>query len=295
MSKVGDRTGTKKAAMARPAGPAMKLGALGYEPSARMRRRVRWGPTLLAGLLVFAGAVMFAAWVGGSLGQLALEADQRMRRAVDQLGFGVEAVMVAGVGEGPRSQAVRRAAGISPGSPIFAVDPEVVRARVRAMEWVRDATVLRLWPDQVMVLVEPRGELARWREGGQDTVVDAAGARVLSLDPEAFTTLPVVEGDGAGPAAAALFEALRGAPAVAQRLQVARFEGGRRWRLVLRSGSQIDLPARDVAAALARVELLHRRDRLLDAAPARYDLRDPNRLVASPLAGPIGRFGQGPT
>ncbi len=290
MSKVGDRTSARKGAAGRPAGPAMKLGALGYEKPTGARRRVRWGPTLLAGLLVFAGAVMFAAWVGGSLGQLAVQADRVMRRGVAQMGFGVDALMVAGVSEGPRSEAVRRVAGVALGSPIFAADPKIIRARVRSMEWVKEATVLRLWPDQIMVIVEPRGELARWREGGQDTVVDAAGERLYSLDPDAYAALPVVEGRGAGPAAAALFDALKAAPAVAQRLDVARFEGGRRWRLVLRSGAQIDLPARDVAAALATVERLHHRDGLLDRAPARYDLRDPDRLVASPLR----RGAQGP-
>jgi len=47
----------------------------------------------------------------------------------------------------------------------FEVDVEAVRAASRALPWVREASVRRVWPDSLHVAIVEREPVARWNDG----------------------------------------------------------------------------------------------------------------------------------
>jgi cell division protein FtsQ len=54
------------------------------------------------------------------------------------------------------SAKIAAATGITPGSPLSAVDPSAVEARLESQPWIREARVLRLPPSTLLVRVEER-------------------------------------------------------------------------------------------------------------------------------------------
>jgi cell division protein FtsQ len=116
-------------------------------------------------------------------------------------------------------------------------------------------------------------------------VTDPAGHKLLSSDPHAHMDLPLVEGPGAGPAAARLMNALEASPSVRDRMEAATYVGERRWNLRLMSGLEILLPEDRPEAALGRLEALQAERGVLDMSIRRLDLRNGDRIYAAPAPG----------
>lgn len=55
----------------------------------------------------------------------------------------------------------------------FEVDVEAVRAASRALPWVREASVRRVWPDSLHVAIVERQPIARWND---ETLMEADGS-----------------------------------------------------------------------------------------------------------------------
>src|SRR5690606_37974962 len=88
-------------------------------------------------------------------------ADDALRRA----GFRLETVDVAGV-ESASFDEIRDALGLDYGASIFGLDLEAARARVEAVDRVGDASVFRLLPNRIQVVVVEQVPVARWQIGG---------------------------------------------------------------------------------------------------------------------------------
>lgn len=233
----------------------------------------------LAGMVLFLGAgVAGAAWLGSSL----FDAREAFARSTDAaaatLGFAVEDVQVAGV-SGARAEEVRDLVMPEGRRSLLSLEPEAVRARVEALEWVQSAQVRRLWPSTLVVEIERRRAYARWREDGEIAVIDAAGNRLLTERAADHLELPLVEGRGAGPAAEPLLIALEDLPELRSRVKRFVRVGDRRWNLELNSGMLIALPEDGAADALAQLESLHQEHALLDRPVAALDMRAPGRLA----------------
>jgi cell division protein FtsQ len=89
------------------------------------------------------------------------------------------------------------------GRSIFAVPLAERKAQIEQIAWVRSATVMRLWPDQLRVSLVERTPVAYVREGGNTHLTDAEGVLLPAPDgawqPGSY---PVVRGAWAGDAAA---------------------------------------------------------------------------------------------
>ncbi len=92
--------------------------------------------------------------------------------------------------------AVLAAAGIEPGTNLFALDILATEARVAALPGVRRAHVVRHLPDRVTVLVEEREPHALVNAGGLHWV-DAEGYLVATDARPGSTGLPILTGVGA--------------------------------------------------------------------------------------------------
>jgi cell division septal protein FtsQ len=104
---------------------------------------------------------------------------------------------------------VRAAAGIEPGTNLFAVDVAAAEDRVAGLPGVRRAHVVRHLPGRVTVLVEEREPYALVNAGGLHWV-DAEGYLVTTDARPGATGLPILTGVGApAPGASAPSESLR--------------------------------------------------------------------------------------
>lgn len=249
----------------------------------RAAHRVGLSPRIAIGgavsVLVFGLAVALAT---GERGERILAAGQdALDSHFASLGFQIGSVHLQGAAPAARSE-ILAAAGLRPGQPILGLDLDAVRARVERVGWVRRARIIRLLPDTVVIAVDQRAMLAVWEHAGRTAVVDAAGAVVPEADPARFAALPLIVGDGANAAAAALLPAISSRPRLRDRLQALVRVDDRRWDLRLKDGALIQLPADNPDEALIRLDQLDQKSRVLDLGLERVDLRDPQMVVVRP-------------
>lgn len=159
-------------------------------------------------------------------------------------------------------------------------------SRVAALPWVATAKISRLLPDGVAVEITERRAAIHWRAPDRDLLVDMDGRELASVPRGSDIGLPVVIGDGAGPAAPALLALLRSYPEIERRLVASERVEGRRWRLQLASSTRIELPAGAIAAALAWLDA-QAVTGLMDRGLEVIDLRVPDQLVVRGRSAPV--------
>jgi len=235
--------------------------------------------TALGGLVLFIGiSVAGATWLGSSL----FDVREAFARAADgaaaNVGFAVAEIEIDGV-SGAREDEIRALIQPEGRRSLLALDPSDVRTRVQSLDWVADAQVRRLWPSTIAITVERRQAYARWEEGGEISVIDYNGERLLTERAADHPELPLVKGVGAGPAAEPLLIALENLPQTRARLVELVRVGDRRWDVRLQNGLTIALPEDAPAQALIQLERLHNAHALLDRPLTQIDLRAPG-LVA---------------
>ena len=208
-------------------------------------------------------------------------AGMSMADALAGLGFRTKAVHVQGAEPGAE-QAVLTAAHIYKDQPILGVDLEAVRQRVLAVGWVKQAKVIRLLPDTLVIAVTPRNLMAVWQFQGVDQVVDNDGKPVPQADPSRFADLPLVVGQGAGEAARAILPLLRQRPQLMGQLEALVRVDDRRWDLRLKDGGIIQLPEEGADSALIQLDQLEQKARVIELGFERIDLRDPDAVAVRP-------------
>jgi len=235
--------------------------------------------TGLAGVVMFVGvAIAGATWLGSSLFDVREAFARTADSAAAGAGFDIDEIQVAGV-SGARADEVRALVIPEGRHSILSLDPADVRARVQSLDWVADARVRRLWPSTIEIQIERRQAYARWQEDGQISVIDYNGERLLAERAVDHPDLPLVVGEGAGPAAEPLLIALENLPQLRERLRALVRVGDRRWNVELESGTTIALPEEGAAHALEQIEGLQARHALLDRPLTQIDMRAPGRMA----------------
>ena len=199
-------------------------------------------------------------------------------QAASRAGFEVRHVDVHGVANGPRL-AVITAALEGPTNSMLLVDLPAARARLRALPWVADASVIRRLPDTLIVDIVERQPVALWQFRQRLTAVDVTGARLTSDRLERFAKLPLIIGSDANAHVAELLALLATHARIGNTVDAATYVGSRRWDLRLRSGEIVSLPEAGASAALARFDALDQRSGLIGKGYARFDLRQPGRMT----------------
>ena len=267
---AGRAGASRKAAPRKGAAPPTRLRA-GLDP--------RIAPAL-AGAVVVAGAMM-ALGTGGRMHMLGAAIGGGAARALGAAGLKLERVRLEGVS--PFAEAdVLRAAGVTRDMPLAGLDLPAVRERVEQVGWVRSARIARLYPDTLVIAAVERPRLAVWQDGGQARLIDADGQVIPEADPARFSDLPLVVGEGANEAAAAILPLVQARPRLMGRLEALVRVDARRWDLRLKDGGIIQLPAQNEEAALIQLDQLDGRARLLELGFARIDLRDPELVTVRP-------------
>ncbi len=183
-------------------------------------------------------------------------------------------------GESPEANAaIRRAIAVTADQPMTSLDLDAIRQRVEQVGWVKEARVVRLLPDRLVVQVIEHDRMAVWQSGGRNFVVDAKGQVIEGADAGRYPNLPLVVGAGANETASEILPLIAERPRLQSRVEAMVRVDNRRWNLLLKDGGLIQLPATDQEAALIRLDALDQRERLLELGFARIDLRTPEELA----------------
>ena len=242
-------------------------------------------PVLLVVGVTACVGVGLTAWTSGWIADRLDRAEAAMLALTVELGFGVEEVRVAGRSRTDRDTLLS-AVGVERGTPILSFRPEMARAAILEIPWVKSVRVERRLPDTILVRVEERRPMAIWQHQQRLRVIAADGMVLTGDDLDHWSHLPLVVGADAPAHAAGLIEELRRVPDVAGRVVAAVRIGGRRWELRLDNGVSVSLPERGLGRALARLAAAETTQRLIDRDIVAIDLRLADRMViqATPMA-----------
>jgi cell division protein FtsQ len=175
-----------------------------------------------------------------------------------------------------------RASGVTQDQPLLGLDLDGLRGKVEGVGWVKEAKVIRLLPDTLVIAVEERPTMAVWQNRGKLHVIDAEGRPIGEADPARFPGLPLVVGEGANEAAADIWPLIRARPRISERLEALVRVDNRRWDLRLKDGGIIQLPAIGEESALIRLDRLDQGQRILELGFQRIDLREPELVAVRP-------------
>lgn len=237
-----------------------------------LARFVTW--TILCA--VAAGALGLAIWVG-----VPGAAYRSFGEAVGRLGYRVEQVEITGL-KRMDEMSVYAVALDQKTRAMPLVDLEAVREKLLRYGWIADAHVSRRLPDTLLIQIDEREPAAVWQNAGRLMLIDAAGVPLDTVALDAMPPLPLVIGAGANRQEPAYQRLMDAAPALRPLVSAATWVGNRRWDLQFDSGEVLSLPEGDVPAAKALVKFaeIDGTQRLLGRGYLRFDLRNPDRLVA---------------
>ena len=269
---IPGRGRAQKQAAATP-GKMSALGRLDLSPRAVLI-------SIAAGVVVLAGVLA----TGARAERIGASFASGMDGAAVGMGLKLERVFIEG--ESPEATAtIQRALQVYADQPLTGIDLDAVRRRVEAVGWVKDARVVRLLPNTLIVHVIEHDRLAVWQSGGLNRVIDSHGQVIEGADAGRYPNLPLVVGKGAEQAAAEVLPLLAQRPRLMSRVDALVRVDERRWDVRLKDGGLIQLPATNQDAALIQLDALDQRERLLELGFARIDLRTPEEIAVRPSAG----------
>jgi cell division protein FtsQ len=230
-------------------------------------------------LSVLLGAALLGAERGGQLDWVTAEATHAGDWLARSLGLGVAVVTVSGathMGE-PRILAI---AGIDASRSLPFFDVAEAKARLEANPLVKQASVRKLYPNQVVIDIVERTPYAVWQKDGDVSAIAADGAPIDEVSDDRYAGLPFVVGEGANGRVREYVALLDAMDELKPRVGAGVLVGQRRWNLRLKSGVDVKLPEADPQAAIAELLSLQRQSRILDKEVLALDFRVPDRVFA---------------
>jgi len=163
-------------------------------------------------------------------------------------------------------------------------DSAAALKRIERIPWIDTAQITRAYPSGLDVAVQERVPAVIWKRAGVEYLVDAEG-RVLGPNPQPNEwALPLVVGEGAAKEAAVLSTALQPYPVIARGLVYAERVSERRWRLIFKNGTKVELGPDRESDGLADLASRSQLMASLEGAPQEIDLRIVGRVTMRPLA-----------
>ncbi len=239
-------------------------------------------PPSIALDIAFTVAVLFGASAlgasrGGELEAFVAANGSLRDLAARALGFGVDIVTVSGATHMNESR-ILSIAGINAKNSLPFFDVAAARARLEADPLVKQASVRKLYPNQIVVEIVERTPYAVWQKDGEVHAIAADGAPIDEVRDRRYIDLPFVVGDGANTRASEFTTLLGAMEEVRPRVEAGILVGQRSWDLKLKSGVDVKLPEVDPKAAIATLLRLQRQSRILDRDVLTIDLRTPGRV-----------------
>jgi len=223
-------------------------------------------------LIIFIGLFFFTNFFTGFKNHLRKSAYD----FAGQHGFILHNVIIEGQKNLP-SEEIIAAIGHESGSPIFAINLEVVRKNLEDKPWVKAALVERRLPDNLYIAILEREPIAIWQFQQKLYLVDEDGTRITNQNIEKFSSLLHVVGVDANIYAKNLIEDLAKHAGLAKRVVSAVRYGQRRWNLNLEQNITVKMPEDGFDKAYDYLASLNQKDKLFGQNYKSLDLRDPQK------------------
>lgn len=235
------------------------------------------GTSLVIALL--ASTTLFGAVRGGQYDALVADYGRPADLLAKALGFSIRAVTISGAHE-LNEREVLSIAGVSTRNSLLFASVADMRARLKAVPLVKEASVTKLYPGRLLIDLEERQPTALWQKDGELSLVAADGTPIDEMRDARYEALPLVVGEGANANLADYLKLLDAAGELRGRIRAGIFVSGRRWTLRTDNGLDIDLPETKAADALARFAKLEHDTHILEKDVVALDLRIPGRVIA---------------
>jgi cell division protein FtsQ len=191
-------------------------------------------------------------------------------------GFGIDEISITGQSLTSEST-ILAALGLQSGTSTVSFDADAALARVKAIPSVKSAAIRKKYPGELIVTIEEKVPMARWRMGDATYLVDEFG-NAVARDDRSFRELPLVVGEGAADDAIVMVRSLERYPQITRDLAALSRIGDRRWDLIFYSGLRVQLPENGVAQALHQLDNYQTTDQLLDRDVTIVDMRVPGMV-----------------
>lgn len=235
-------------------------------------------PGLVLAAVIIGGDIL---WRAGILPKWLDAARGVVVQQVGNAGWRVRQVTVTGRNE-VSSRAILAILGAEKNTPIFAIDLPTAQKKLEEISWIKSATIRRILPDRLEVVITERQPLALWQMDRKLALIDADGVVLTRDNLSRFAELPIVVGKEAPQLAPATLKEIAKYPAIQQQLAALTRIGGRRWDIKLKSGTIIRLPEEGIQAALITLNEMVNREKLLERDMRMIDLRLPGRVALQP-------------
>ncbi len=265
------------AAPVRRAAPRRRLPrrTLGGQVAHLVTRR-GFGSALAIAFMTAIASFSFAR--GGQYEEFVRESGRPIDIIARVLGFGVEAITITGQRELLYSE-ILAASGVSKKDSVLLLDAQAVRANVKSLPLVQEATVRKLYPDQLVISVTERKAFALWQIDGEVSVIASDGAAIDKMRDQRFARLPFVVGEGANKRVEEYLKLLHAAGDFRSRITAGVLVSQRRWNLKLNNGVDIRLPEAEPEKAVATLAKLAQENKLPDRDIIAIDFRVPGRIA----------------
>ena len=232
-------------------------------------------PMLVLALCVIGAALLAALFVSGSVGRTFARMRITYVALVDDAGFGISQVHLAGNRRVP-PDAILAALGFELGQSIFTADIHAARQRLEKLDWVASADVQRRYPDDISVRIVEKLPFALWQSEAGIYVVERNGKVITANNIGEFQRLPLLLGEG-GSSAADIVDAVAQRRSLEARVRAYQRVSERRWNLILDDGVLVKLPELGWQKELDALEHLIVDKGILERDVSEIDLRSPTQ------------------
>jgi len=243
-------------------------------------------------LFVLLSAALLGAERGGQLDGVMAQTSRAGDWVARSVGLGVAVVTVSGATHmsEPRILAI---AGIDASRSLPFFDVAEAKARLEADPLVKQASVRKLYPNQIVIEIVERTPYAVWQKDGDVSAIAADGAPIDEVTDGRYADLPFVVGEGANGRVREFVELLDAMDELKPRVEAGVLVGQRRWNLRLKSGVDVKLPETDPQAAIVELLGLQRQSRILEKDVRTLDFRVPGRVFVRLTEDAATAWGEG--
>jgi cell division protein FtsQ len=232
---------------------------------------------LVAAVMFLGASIAYGAVKGDHLPMIVDTLAEVRDAMANTAGFRITTVAVSGERH-LASADILATAGVRADASLLFLDADAARLRLKAVPWIAEAAVRKLYPDRVEIAITEREPFALSQVAGHVSVISREGTVIAPLSGPEFASLPLVVGPGSGPRAGEFITLLARYPDIRDQVRAAILVAERRWNLRLRDGIDIMLPESGVDAALALLSRLDHDKKLLSRDITAVDLRLPDRV-----------------
>jgi cell division protein FtsQ len=228
-------------------------------------------------IFVLLSAALLGAERGGQLDGVEAQVSRAGDWLARSVNLGVTVVTVSGATHMSESR-ILAIAGIDASRSLPFFDVAQAKARLEADPLVKQASVRKLYPNQIVIEIVERTPYAVWQKDGDVSAIAADGAPIDEVSDSRYADLPFVVGEGANGRVREYVGLLDAMDELKPRVEAGVLVGQRRWNLRLKSGVDLKLPDDNPQAAIAELLTLQRQSRILEKDAMALDFRVPGRV-----------------